>query len=136
MKIEGQAALVTGGASGLGEATARELARRGAKVAVLDRNGELAAKVASEIGGIACACDITDTASMSAVPSMKPKAGESTIATAVLMKPLAIRFSIPPFAIAPPARPPINAWEELDGMPKYQVITFQLIPPTSAPKIT
>ena len=66
MKIEGQAALVTGGASGLGEATARELARRGAKVAVLDRNGELAAKVASEIGGIACACDITDTASMSA----------------------------------------------------------------------
>jgi NAD(P)-dependent dehydrogenase (short-subunit alcohol dehydrogenase family) len=66
MKIEGQAALVTGGASGLGEATARELARRGAKVAVLDRNGELAAKVAGEIGGIACACDITDTASLTA----------------------------------------------------------------------
>ena len=42
MKIEGQAALVTGGASGLGEATARELARLGAKVAVLDRNAELA----------------------------------------------------------------------------------------------
>ena len=36
MKIEGQAALVTGGASGLGEATARELARLGARVAVLD----------------------------------------------------------------------------------------------------
>ncbi|HSV57882.1 MAG TPA: SDR family NAD(P)-dependent oxidoreductase [Variovorax sp.] len=66
MKIEGQAALVTGGASGLGEATARELARRGAKVAVLDRNGDLAKKVASEIDGIACACDITDTASVSA----------------------------------------------------------------------
>jgi NAD(P)-dependent dehydrogenase (short-subunit alcohol dehydrogenase family) len=66
MKIEGQAALVTGGASGLGEATARELARRGAKVTVLDRNGELAAKVAAEIGGIACACDITDTASLTA----------------------------------------------------------------------
>ena len=66
MKIEGQAALVTGGASGLGEATARELARRGAKVAVLDRNGELAAKVAAEIGGIACACDITDTANLTA----------------------------------------------------------------------
>ena len=42
MKIEGQAALVTGGASGLGEATARELARLGAKVAILDRNAELA----------------------------------------------------------------------------------------------
>jgi len=38
MKIQGQAALVTGGASGLGEATARELARLGAKVAVLDVN--------------------------------------------------------------------------------------------------
>ena len=64
MKIEGHAALVTGGASGLGEATARELARRGARVAVLDRNAELAARVAAEIGGIACACDITDTASV------------------------------------------------------------------------
>ena len=43
LQIQGQAALVTGGASGLGEATARELARLGAKVAVLDRNAELAA---------------------------------------------------------------------------------------------
>ena len=66
MKIQGQAALVTGGASGLGEATARELARLGAKVAVLDRNAALAEKVAGEIGGIACACDITDTASVDA----------------------------------------------------------------------
>ncbi|MBS0341092.1 MAG: SDR family NAD(P)-dependent oxidoreductase [Proteobacteria bacterium] len=63
MKIEGQAALVTGGASGLGEATARELARLGAKVAVLDRNAELAEKVAKDIGGVACGCDITDAAS-------------------------------------------------------------------------
>ena len=53
MKIQDQAALVTGGASGLGAATARELARRGAKVAVLDVNLELAQKVAAEIGGIA-----------------------------------------------------------------------------------
>jgi len=66
MKIEGQAALVTGGASGLGEATARELARLGAKVAVLDRNAELAEKVAGEIGGIACVCDITNTESVTA----------------------------------------------------------------------
>jgi len=66
MKIEGQSALVTGGASGLGEATARELARLGAKVAVLDRNAELAEKVAREIGGIACACDITQTESVQA----------------------------------------------------------------------
>jgi NAD(P)-dependent dehydrogenase (short-subunit alcohol dehydrogenase family) len=66
MKIEGQAALVMGGASGLGEATARELARLGAKVAVLDVNAEAAQKVASEIGGIACQCDITNTESVAA----------------------------------------------------------------------
>jgi len=66
MNIQGQAALVTGGASGLGEATARELARLGARVAVLDRNAEQAAKVAADIGGTACACDITDTASVEA----------------------------------------------------------------------
>ena len=57
---------MTGGASGLGEATARELARLGAKVAVLDRNAELAKKVAADIGGVACPCDITDAASVTA----------------------------------------------------------------------
>jgi NAD(P)-dependent dehydrogenase (short-subunit alcohol dehydrogenase family) len=64
MNIDGHAALVTGGASGLGAATARELARRGAKVAVLDRNGDGAKAVAAEIGGLGLACDITDTASV------------------------------------------------------------------------
>ncbi len=66
MNIQGQAALVTGGASGLGAATARELARRGAKVAVLDLNTDLGNQVAAEIGGIALKCDITDTASVNA----------------------------------------------------------------------
>jgi NAD(P)-dependent dehydrogenase (short-subunit alcohol dehydrogenase family) len=66
MKIEGQAALVTGGASGLGEATARELARLGARVAVLDVNLEQAQAVAKDIDGVACKCDITDTASLQA----------------------------------------------------------------------
>ncbi|MDB5850095.1 MAG: 3-hydroxyacyl-CoA dehydrogenase [Rhodoferax sp.] len=66
MKIAGQTALVTGGASGLGEATARELARLGARVAVLDRNLALAERVAADIGGLACGCDITDTASVTA----------------------------------------------------------------------
>ena len=66
MKIQGQAALVTGGASGLGEATARELARLGAKVAVLDVNLAQAEKVAAEIGGVACQCDITNAESMAA----------------------------------------------------------------------
>ena len=66
MKIQGQTAIVTGGASGLGEATARELARLGAKVAVFDVNLALAEKVAAEIGGIACFCDITNSDSVSA----------------------------------------------------------------------
>lgn len=66
MKIEGQAALVTGGGSGLGEATARELARLGAKVAVLDVNLEGAQRVAADIGGVAFKCDVTDTASVQA----------------------------------------------------------------------
>ena len=48
MNIEGKAALVTGGGSGLGEATARELARLGAKVAVLDVNLDNARRVADD----------------------------------------------------------------------------------------
>jgi NAD(P)-dependent dehydrogenase (short-subunit alcohol dehydrogenase family) len=59
MKIEGISAVVTGAASGLGEATARELARRGAKVAVFDRDADKGEKVASEIGGIYCEVDVT-----------------------------------------------------------------------------
>ena len=59
MNIQGQAALVTGGASGLGAQTARALAARGAKVAVLDRNAEGAKALAAEFGGIGIGCDIT-----------------------------------------------------------------------------
>ncbi len=66
MNIQGQAALVTGGGSGLGEATARELARLGARVAVLDVNLDNAQRVATDIGGVACACDITHTDSLQA----------------------------------------------------------------------
>ncbi|MFA9215858.1 MAG: SDR family NAD(P)-dependent oxidoreductase [Sphingomonadaceae bacterium] len=60
MEIQGQSAIVTGGGSGLGEAVARELARRGAKVAILDIQAERAKLVAADIGGIACPCDITN----------------------------------------------------------------------------
>jgi len=66
MDIAGKVAIVTGGASGLGEATARELARLGAKVAVLDVNLELAQKVGSEINGIAAQCDVTSGESVQA----------------------------------------------------------------------
>ncbi|MBP6276002.1 MAG: SDR family NAD(P)-dependent oxidoreductase [Limnohabitans sp.] len=71
MNIQGQAALVTGGGSGLGEATARELARLGAKVAVLDLNMDNAERVAKDIGeqfGNGCAvavhCNVSDPDSM------------------------------------------------------------------------
>lgn len=64
MNIQGHAALVTGGGSGLGEATARELARLGAKVAVLDVNLDNARRVAADIGGVALLCDITNTESL------------------------------------------------------------------------
>ena len=59
MDINGVAAVVTGGASGLGEATARELARRGSKVAIFDRDQQKGEAVASEIGGIFCEVDVT-----------------------------------------------------------------------------
>ena len=64
MQINGQAALVTGGGSGLGEATARELARSGAKVAVLDLNLDNAKKVAADINGLAIQCDVSSGDSM------------------------------------------------------------------------
>ncbi len=66
MKIQGQAAIVTGGGSGLGEAVARALAAQGAKVAVLDVNLEGAKRVAADIGGLGLKCDITDTPSLTA----------------------------------------------------------------------
>jgi Dehydrogenases with different specificities (related to short-chain alcohol dehydrogenases) len=59
MNIGGVGAVVTGAASGLGEATARELAKRGAKVAVFDRDAQRGEKVAAEIGGIFCEVDVT-----------------------------------------------------------------------------
>ena len=64
MDISGLAALVTGAASGLGEATARALAAGGAKVAILDRNEEGAKAVGDELGGVGIGCDVADAASM------------------------------------------------------------------------
>jgi NAD(P)-dependent dehydrogenase (short-subunit alcohol dehydrogenase family) len=66
MKLQGQAAIVTGGGSGLGAATARALAAAGAKVAVFDVNGQAAETVAKEIGGLAQTCDVADAASTEA----------------------------------------------------------------------
>ena len=60
MKIDATvAAIITGGASGLGEATARKLAGLGAKVAILDLQRERGERVAAEIGGLFCEADVT-----------------------------------------------------------------------------
>jgi NAD(P)-dependent dehydrogenase (short-subunit alcohol dehydrogenase family) len=66
LNLNGQAAIVTGGASGLGEATARMLARGGAKVGVFDVNAAKAEAVAKEIGGIAIVCDVSDASGAAA----------------------------------------------------------------------
>ncbi|KLI64259.1 SDR family oxidoreductase [Aurantiacibacter marinus] len=57
-------AIVTGAASGLGEATARALAAKGARVAIFDMNIEAAEQVAADIGGVACRVDVTDEVSV------------------------------------------------------------------------
>ena len=74
MQLKDQAAIVTGGASGLGAATARRLAREGAKVAVCDLNTKLAETVAREIGGVAVTCDVADGASAEAAVAAAAKA--------------------------------------------------------------
>lgn len=66
MKIENLAAVVTGGASGLGEATARALAAKGAKVAIFDMNAERGEQVAGEIGGVFCEVNVTSDDSVDA----------------------------------------------------------------------
>jgi len=67
MKLDSNiAAVVTGGASGLGEGTARAIAATGAKVALFDLNAEKGEAIAKEIGGIFCSVDVTDDASVAA----------------------------------------------------------------------
>jgi len=62
MDVRDHAAIVTGGASGLGKATAAALARAGAQVALLDIDADKAARAGEEIGALGLACDITDAA--------------------------------------------------------------------------
>lgn len=60
MEIKDKAAIVTGGASGMGAATARMLANAGAKVTLLDVNREQVEKVAGELNGLGLQCDVTN----------------------------------------------------------------------------
>jgi len=70
------AAIVTGGASGLGEASARHLASFGVKVGLLDLNEERGRRVAAEIGGLFQPCDVTDDASVTkALAAIREKHG-------------------------------------------------------------
>lgn len=80
MNPKGHAALVTGGGSGLGEATARKLAAAGCKVTVLDVNMDGAQRVAGAIGGLAVKCDVTDAdGTAAAIAQARDKHGAARI---------------------------------------------------------
>lgn len=80
MNPSGQVVLVTGGGSGLGEATARALAAKGAKVALFDIGMDRANAVASEIGGIAIRCDVSSAESAeAAIAEAAEKLGDPRI---------------------------------------------------------
>jgi len=81
MQIEGQAAIVSGGASGLGRATAEALAAAWVRVTILDVNETAAAAVAQEVGGCAFACDVTEAAAVeAAVAAARERHGPARIA--------------------------------------------------------
>ena len=79
MNVQGHAALVTGGASGLGEGTARALTAAGAKVAILDVNLEGARRVAADIGGLAVQCDVSSAAAAEGAASARPALGRMAL---------------------------------------------------------
>src|SRR2546421_5281659 len=83
MEINGQAALISGGGSGLGRATAQALAQAGVRVAVLDLNEAAAVATAKEIGGVALACDVTNAEETEqAVAAARERHGPGRIAVA------------------------------------------------------
>jgi NAD(P)-dependent dehydrogenase (short-subunit alcohol dehydrogenase family) len=98
-------AVVTGGASGIGAACCRELARRGATVAVLDRNGAAAAAVARDCAGRAWAADLTDESGIAAcAAAIEAELGPVEIlvnSAGILQAPL------------PPERLPMAAWDSV-----------------------
>jgi NAD(P)-dependent dehydrogenase (short-subunit alcohol dehydrogenase family) len=81
MEVKGHAAIVSGGASGLGRATVRALADAGAKVTILDVNEAAAAEAAREIGGFALGCDVSNAGALeAAVAAARERHGPARIA--------------------------------------------------------
>ena len=74
MNISGHAAIVTGGASGMGAQTARALSSAGAKVAVMDVQQEQLEQIAKDIGGVAIQCDVTSASSAEAAVAQAKQA--------------------------------------------------------------
>ena len=74
MRIEGASALVAGGASGLGAATARRLRAGGADVTIADLNAQAGEALAAELGARFVACDVTDAAQVEAAVAATPRA--------------------------------------------------------------
>jgi NAD(P)-dependent dehydrogenase (short-subunit alcohol dehydrogenase family) len=91
MELKGIAALVTGGGSGLGAATAAALAQAGARVVVMDLRAEAAQEVAARIGGAASAGDVADTAAVEAALDLAAGLGP-------------LRLAVSCAGIGPPAR--------------------------------
>ncbi len=80
MQLKGRAAIVTGGGSGLGEATVLRLAAEGCRLAVLDRDTARARHVAARVGGMALACDVADAqAAAAAVAAAATEHGPARI---------------------------------------------------------
>jgi NAD(P)-dependent dehydrogenase (short-subunit alcohol dehydrogenase family) len=92
MKLTGRVALVTGGGSGIGRATAQRLATAGMRVCVADVNHDAAAAVAGEIDGLAIACDVSDAGQV-AEAFGRCGAELSSVDLAVLNAGITIRWS-------------------------------------------
>lgn len=83
MEIRDRWVMVTGGGSGMGEAVSRHLAKKGAKIAIIDKSEANAKKVAQAVKGIAVACDVSQESELEeAFAALKTK-GMNTLAVAI-----------------------------------------------------
>ena len=104
MSGEGRVAVVVGGASGIGEATARLMAGRGWRVAIAERDADAAARAAGPIGALALGLDVADRAAVEAASrEIEVRAGRvhALVVAAAVFQPA-----------LPPAELPMEAWDE------------------------